>query len=197
MTSAFEKEFADAKILTPAPAELCKSLTQRLKSYFGDKAVLGLTPSSDAVAAFVTTAVAAFFDQDLLRATQMLLSNAKGSFGLFVSCSLDAHRQVVLAARGQTMSIGFYPAQNLVLWASEQVRVRVAPHTPHPLPTCQVSRSRGARGAGRCQGRHHAGRQPGGLLGKIRCPLPPTTPPTLPIRARAPIGRRRTGGRGG
>ncbi len=156
MTSSFEKEFADAKMHTPAPAELRKTLAQRLKSYFGDRAVLGLAASSDAAAAFVTAAVDAFFDQDLLRATQMLLSNAKGSFGLFVSCSLDAHRQVVLAARGQTMSVGFYPAQNLVLWASEQVR---APGC-EPRAACPLRSPPGLtdRCAGRCQGRRPAGR---------------------------------------
>jgi hypothetical protein len=177
VASAFEKEFVDAKMHASAPAELRKTLVQRLKSYFGDKAVLGLPPSSDAAAAFVAAAAAAFFDQDLLRAAQMLLSNAKGSFGLFVSCSLDAHRQIVLAARGQTMSVAFYPAQNLVLWASEQVRApaqriprRKFPAARRLLLTIGAGphRAGAARRAGRRQGSHPAGRWTASLLGAVR-----------------------------
>ena len=94
----------------------------------------------------------AFFDNDLIASTRMFLKSARGSFGLCVTSSLDAHRQVgrcrltasnpalkahkvsaletsisstgfkfafkfnlrlfsqaVLAARGQTMSVAFYP----------------------------------------------------------------------------------------
>ena len=68
----------------------------------------------------ITTAVAAFFDQDLLQAVRMFLVNAKGSFGLVANSSLDAHRQIVTAARGQTISIAMYPQSGVILWASEQ-----------------------------------------------------------------------------
>ena len=76
------------------------------------------------------------------------MKRAMGSFGLCVNCSLDAHRQVttppppplflapstpcspnsvplpwvsqvVIAARGQTMSIAFYPTMGLVSYGSE------------------------------------------------------------------------------
>ena len=63
----------------------------------------------------------------------MFLANAKGSFGLFVSCSLDANRQVVLAARGQTISIAFYPRQNTILWGSEQACLPPLPALFPPL----------------------------------------------------------------
>ena len=42
---------------------------------------------------FVEAVVNAFFDNDLLHTTRLFLENAKGSFGLSVSSSLDAHRQ--------------------------------------------------------------------------------------------------------
>ena len=133
MAVSFEKEFIDAKMESSVPAELCKMLAQRLKRHFDGKGPLGLSGADDAVARFVDSAVAAFFDQDLFRAVSMLLGNAKGSFCLFVSCSLDAHRQVVLAARGQTMSVAFYPAKNLILWASEQV-LPYAAERPFSIP---------------------------------------------------------------
>ena len=58
---------------------------------------------------FVEVTVDAFFDQDLLQTTKEFLANAKGSFGLMISSSLDAHKQICLAARGQSMSIAIYP----------------------------------------------------------------------------------------
>lgn len=58
---------------------------------------------------FVEVTVDAFFDQDLLKTTKEFLANAKGSFGLMISSSLDAHKQICLAARGQSMSIAIYP----------------------------------------------------------------------------------------
>ena len=69
---------------------------------------------------FVRTTIDAFFDNDLLQATKYFLKNAKGSFGLFVSCSLDAHRSICIAARGQTMSIAFYPKEGLICYGSGQ-----------------------------------------------------------------------------
>jgi hypothetical protein len=53
---------------------------------------------------FCTVTIDAFFDNDLFMATKTFLKNAKGSFGLCVTSSLDAHRQICLAARGQTVS---------------------------------------------------------------------------------------------
>jgi hypothetical protein len=45
------------------------------------------------VTSFIRATVNAFFDNDLLHCTRTFLENAKGSFGLSVSSSLDAHRQ--------------------------------------------------------------------------------------------------------
>ena len=86
--------------------------------------------SSDAedneLALFIRATVDAFFDNDLLHSTRLFLENAKGSFGIMVCSSIDAHRQVCFAARGQTMSIAFYPRKGLICYGSEQAAVKVS-----------------------------------------------------------------------
>ena len=57
---------------------------------------------------------------NLLAAARLLLARARGSFGLVLTHSLDAHNEMVVAARGQTMSIAAYPQLGLVLFAAEQ-----------------------------------------------------------------------------
>jgi|AntRauTorckE5430_2_1112549.scaffolds.fasta_scaffold01373_6 hypothetical protein len=75
---------------------------------------------------FASATIRAFFDNDLLRSVRILMSNAKGSFGLCVMSSLDSHRQMCLAARGQTISVAFYPKKNAILYGSEQAAVKAA-----------------------------------------------------------------------
>ena len=130
--------------------ELRVTLAQRLKTRFAARPPLGLSLEDGSAPRFVESAVGAFLDQDLLQSVRLFLRNAKGSFGLFVSSSLDAHRQFVLAARGQTISLAFYPKQGLVLWGSEQVR---APPQNNGVwrssqrgPSCAVLRCLIARG---------------------------------------------------
>ena len=89
----------------------------------------GCTPASlDATAAkaLVRVAVRAFFEQDLLAAARQLLANAIGSFGLVLSTSLDAPNELVVAARGQTMSIAFYPLLGAFLFGSESAATKAA-----------------------------------------------------------------------
>jgi hypothetical protein len=69
--------------------------------------------------AFATAVVDNFYDADLLHSTRYFLAQATGSFGLSVSSSLESHRRVCLAARGQTMSVAFYPRYGMTCWASE------------------------------------------------------------------------------
>lgn len=57
----------------------------------------------DSLYAFCMATIHAFLDNDLFYSTQLFLKHAKGSFGLVVSSSFDAHRQLVIAARGQTV----------------------------------------------------------------------------------------------
>ena len=79
---------------------------------------------------FVESAVEAFTSLDLLHATRMLLRYAKGSFGLVMSHSLECQEAVVIAARGQGMSIACYPQQGIVLWGSEASATKVAMGLP-------------------------------------------------------------------
>jgi len=80
--------------------------------------------SGASVQEFVRASVHAFFDNDSLFVMKYFLTNAKGSFGLMITNSLDAHRQLCLAARGQTMSIAFYPKKGLICYGSEQAAVK-------------------------------------------------------------------------
>jgi hypothetical protein len=73
---------------------------------------------------FVKKTIDAFFDNDLLNATKIFLENAKGSFGLAVLSTLDGHQQVCIAARGQPMSVAFYPKKGLICYGSEQAAVK-------------------------------------------------------------------------
>jgi len=95
-----------------------------------------------AIRSLVRESLLAFCNGDLLHAGRALLGGARGSFGLVLSHSLDAHSDFLVwphatlppkpyrypdpnpdpnqvAARGQTMSIAFYPLQRLVLFGSE------------------------------------------------------------------------------
>ena len=54
----------------------------------------------------------------------LFLTNAKGSFGLSVSSSLDAHRQRVFVAKGQTLSIAFHPRKGCICFGSKQAAVK-------------------------------------------------------------------------
>lgn len=115
---------------------------------------------------FCVKTVDAFFDNDLLMTTKRFLKDAKGSFGLCVTSSLDAERQICLAARGQTvsdsgagasgqwlgscllvarqMSVAFYPNKGLICYGSEQAAVKAGLNFPFPGDTADVlGRSQG------------------------------------------------------
>ena len=40
--------------------------------------------------------------------------------------SMDAHRQAVMAAKGQTLSVAFYPRKGVICYGSEQAAVKVS-----------------------------------------------------------------------
>lgn len=102
------------------------------------------TESGASILSFSLHTINAFFDNDLLQSTKTFLKNARGSFGLCVSSSLDAHRQICLAARGQTMSIAFYPNKGLVCYGSEQAAVKAGLNFAFPGENADVlGRSQG------------------------------------------------------
>ena len=74
--------------------------------------------------AFCLATIDAFFDNDLFWTTKTFLGSAKGSFGLCITSSMDAQKQICLAARGQTMSVAFYPNKGLICYGSEQAAVK-------------------------------------------------------------------------
>lgn len=81
---------------------------------------------------FVRATIDAFLDNDLFQTTKYFLENAKGSFGLTVTSSLDASRRICIAARGQTMSIAFYPRKGLICYGSEQAAVKAGMNFANP-----------------------------------------------------------------
>lgn len=99
------------------------------------------------LSSFCLQTVHAFFDNDLFFATQTFIKNAKGSFGLCVTSSLDGKRQLVLAARGQTMSIAFYPNKGLICYGSEQAAVKAGLNFDFPsqgdIDNYSLGKSRG------------------------------------------------------
>lgn len=70
------------------------------------------------ITSFVRATLEAFFDNDLYRATQIFISQARGSFGL-VTASTLSESQLVLCAKGQPISIGFNRSQDYMVYASE------------------------------------------------------------------------------
>jgi hypothetical protein len=98
----------------------------------------------DSLFSFAFKVVNAFFDGDLFLAMKTFLQHAKGSFGLCFTSSLDAKHQVCLAARGQTMSVAFYPSKGLICYGSEQAAVKAGMSIDFPGKTADVlGRSRG------------------------------------------------------
>ena len=55
-----------------------------------------------------------------------LLRRAKGSFGIVLSHTLDCSNAFLIGARGQTMSVGFYPHLGMVLFGSESAATKAA-----------------------------------------------------------------------
>jgi hypothetical protein len=94
--------------------------------------------SGNSVFDFCLQTIHAFFDNDLLMTTKAFLKDAKGSFGLCISSSLDAHRQICLAARGQPMSIAFYPNKGLICYGSEQAAVKAGMNFDFPGQNADV-----------------------------------------------------------
>jgi hypothetical protein len=100
--------------------------------------------SANTEAVVIRLTIDAFFDNDLFQTTKLLLGNAVGSFGLMITCSEDANRQVCIAARGQAMSVAFYPDKGLVCYGSEQAAVKAGllydPPKTSSMPTSDAKK---------------------------------------------------------
>ena len=117
------------------------ALISPLKDYFSQ--VSEDVEGGNSLHAFCLATIDAFFDNDLFFTTKRFLKNAIGSFGLCINCSLDAHRQLCLAARGQTMSVGFYPRKGMILYGSEQSSVKAGMRSVFPGDIDDLGRSQG------------------------------------------------------
>jgi len=85
--------------------------TQRMEAYI---------PNADSRKRFVAATVENFLTQDSMTAVWQFFQRAEGSFGVSVTCSADASA-VVLASRGQPITVGCDPLTSLALWTSEPV----------------------------------------------------------------------------
>lgn len=74
---------------------------------------------------FVKTAIYNFFHNNLYQATKLLMSRAKGSFGLVVVSTLN-EASLVLSAWGQPMVTGFNVEDEYMIYASEPAAVDAA-----------------------------------------------------------------------
>lgn len=72
--------------------------------------------------AFVKTALHVFFHNNLYQATKLLMSRAKGSFGLVAASTLN-QGSLVLSAWGQPIATGFNVQDNYMVYASEPAAV--------------------------------------------------------------------------
>ena len=114
-----------AESSTKPPAKRDQMLAQMLeKAHLMDAPPSIARLGASSIDQLVRVSVAAFFDQDLLAAARQLLKNAVGSFGLVLSTSIDAKNELVVASRGQTMSIAFYPKLGAFLFASESAATK-------------------------------------------------------------------------
>ena len=92
------------------------------KAIDGDQSLLDL----------IENTVDAFFDNDLFTTTKGSMENAVGSFGLMVTSSMDAHRQICIAARGQSMSVAFFPDKDVICYGSELAAVKAGLNYDEP-----------------------------------------------------------------
>jgi hypothetical protein len=71
---------------------------------------------------WIDAAITAFFENDPYQATRIFMDRARGSFGLVVVSSTWDDR-LVISSLGQPITIGFDPASNLAVYASEPAAV--------------------------------------------------------------------------
>lgn len=105
--------------------QLCQQMEERLGPALMSQYVL-FDEERAALTKFMETAITAFLEHDLFCSSNLFFRNARGSFGLCTSSTVSAHRQVVIAARGQSMSVAFYPRMGLVLYGSQQAAVKAS-----------------------------------------------------------------------
>jgi len=120
LSSLMEKRMLELVVKRASLTPLVESLEALLPPVSNDRGVPEVAHRN-----LVVGAVQAFFHQDLLKAGFDLMKGSMGSFGLVLSHSLDADKEAVFAARGQTMSVAFYPSAGFVMFGSESAATKV------------------------------------------------------------------------
>jgi hypothetical protein len=149
-TTPFDRLEEDKALRFSFSLRVVSKLAARYEELFQNSGLEKYVSSSDDVEqgnsliSFVSKAMDAFLDGDLFFAMKTFLEHAKGSFGLCFTSSLDAESQICLAARGQTMSVAFYPSKGLICYGSEQAAVKAGISMDFPGRKVDVlGRSRG------------------------------------------------------
>jgi hypothetical protein len=125
-SNSFEKVERQAVLRKNLARSVASNISNRLLQQLYKCQILAEDELPFDLQSFCAITVDAFFDNDLFWTTQTFLQSAKGSFGLCFNSTLDADHQLCLAARGQTISIAFYPDKGIVCFGSEQAAVKAA-----------------------------------------------------------------------
>ncbi|CAE7837945.1 unnamed protein product [Symbiodinium sp. CCMP2592] len=120
----FDVEQQSVAQLNEQRGALQEASLKALRESKHSKLVAGFCDDETELQSMIYMAIDAFFDNDLLRAMELFMERAKGSFGLCITSSLDAQKQIVMAARGQSMAVAFYPEAGLLLYGSEAAAVK-------------------------------------------------------------------------
>lgn len=131
---------AFASVLREDPQQLCSESIAEVLAEDGallfesescppevSKVLAAFLLSGAALKAFLQEAALNFFGNDLLSAAWSFFHRAEGTFGISITCNLWPDK-VVLAAKGQPVSLAFDVARPLVYWASEPASL--ATHWP-------------------------------------------------------------------
>lgn len=117
----YKLKWSDSEQMTPAALKASTSLHQNLVETL-KRHNFTESWSIEQTVAFVKCALEAFFNNDLYRATQIFLKQAKGSFGLVATSTLE-DSALILSAKAQTMSIGFNRQEGYTIYASEPAAI--------------------------------------------------------------------------
>ena len=120
-TTISDLEQYDSSKITPESLKLSSSLSESLVEALENHNSTEKW-SKLQLASFVRFTLQTFFDNDLYKATQIFVEQAKGSFGLVTASTLE-ESQLVLCAKGQPISIGFNWSENYMVYASEPAAV--------------------------------------------------------------------------
>ena len=113
--------WSNSEQITPQSLKYSRSLFQNLLQALKNHSSTEKWSKLQTVS-FVEFTLSAFFDNDLYKAVQIFIAQAKGSFGLVATSTLE-ESQLILCAKGQPISVGFNWEQGYMVYASEPAAV--------------------------------------------------------------------------